>query len=86
MNGPQLPAGAVWLLEAFKVTENNPALTGDLTEECSRGRSNAWLWEQVLVAIAFAIGKEIYSHKLLTIRAVIRVIFESVPQYPPELT
>lgn len=66
-----LPAAAAWLMDAFKVTENNPALTGDLTEEYSRGRSSAWLWRQVLAAIAFAIGKEIYSHKLLTIRAVI---------------
>lgn len=71
MKTPQLPAAAVWLLEAFKVTENNPALTGDLTEEFSRGRSSVWLWKQVIAAIAFTIGKDIYSHKLLTIRAVI---------------
>jgi hypothetical protein len=71
MKTPRLPAAAIWLLGAFKVTENNPELTGDLTEECSSGRSSAWLWRQVLAAIAFAIGKEIYSHKLLTIRAVV---------------
>jgi hypothetical protein len=71
MKTPQLPAAAVWLLEAFKVTEHNPALTGDLTEECSRGRSSAWLWKQVLAAIAFAVGKEIYGHRLLTIRSLI---------------
>lgn len=66
-----LPAAAVWLLRAFNVTETNPALIGDLAEECSNGRSNAWLWRQVLSAIVFAIGKEIYDHKLLTMRAVI---------------
>jgi len=71
MKTPQLPTTAVWLLDAFKVTENNPALAGDLTEEFSRGLSSAWLWRQVLAAIVFAIGKEIYSNKLLTIRAVV---------------
>jgi hypothetical protein len=71
MKTPRLPRAAVWLLEAFKVTENNPALIGDLTEECSAGRSSAWLWKQVVAAIAFTIAKEIYSHKLLTLRAVI---------------
>src|SRR5277367_1323426 len=71
MRTPQLPAAAVWLLEAFDVTHNNPALIGDLTEECSGGRSNVWLWKQVLAAIGFAAAKEIYHHKLLTIRAVL---------------
>jgi hypothetical protein len=71
MTTRQLPAAAVWLLDAFHATDNNPALIGDLTEECSGGRSIVWLWREVLAAIAFAAGKEIYDHKLLTIRAVI---------------
>lgn len=71
MKTHQLPAAAVWLLHAFKVTDNNPALIGDLAEECSGVRSSAWLWKQVLAAIVFALGKEIYRHKLLTMRAVI---------------
>jgi hypothetical protein len=71
MKTPRLPAAAVWLLEAFNVADNNPALIGDLTEECSGGRSGVWLWRQVVPAIGFAIAKEIYSHKILTIRAVI---------------
>lgn len=71
MKTPRLPAAAVWLLDAFQVTEHNPALIGDLTEERSRGRSSSWMWRQVLAAIAFAVGKEIYGHKLLTIRAMI---------------
>lgn len=66
-----LPATAVRLLDSFRVTENNPALIGDLTEECSGGRSSVWLWRQVIAAIAFTIAKEIYSHRLLTIRAII---------------
>jgi hypothetical protein len=67
----QLPAAAVWLLEAFNVAENSPALAGDLSEEFLGGRSSTWLWRQVLAAVGFAIAKEIYNHKLLTIRAVI---------------
>jgi hypothetical protein len=68
---PQMPAAANWLLKVFKVPESNPALAGDLNEEYSRGQRAAWLWRQVLAAIAFTIAKEIYSHKLLTIRAFI---------------
>ncbi len=68
---PQMPAAAIWLLNVFKVPESNPALAGDLTEEYSGGQTAAWLWRQVLAAIAFTIAKEIFSHKLLTIRAVI---------------
>jgi len=68
---PQMPAAAIWLLKVFKVPESNPALAGDLTEEYSGGQRAAWLWRQVLAVIAFTIAKEIYSHKLLTIRAVI---------------
>ena len=71
MKTPRLPAAAFWLLDTFNVTENNPALAGDLTEEFSRGQSSIWLWRQVLAAVGFALAKEIYSHKLLTIRAVI---------------
>ena len=66
-----LPVAAVWLLHSFKVTDNNPALIGDLAEECSRGRSSAWLWRQVLAALILVIGKEVYSHKLLAMRALI---------------
>jgi hypothetical protein len=71
MTTRSLPVAAVWLLEAFNVTANSPFLAGDLAEEFSAGRSNVWLWRQVLAAIGFAIAKELSSHKLLTIRAVI---------------
>jgi hypothetical protein len=68
---PHMPAAAIWLLKVFKVPESNPALAGDLTEEYLGGRSSVWLWRQVLAAIAFAVGKEIYGHRLLTIRSLI---------------
>jgi hypothetical protein len=71
MKTRRLPTGATWLLELFKVTETNPALIGDLSEEYLSGRSNTWVWRQVLAAIAFAVGKDVSIHKLLTIRALI---------------
>ncbi len=71
MKATRLPWAAVWLLEAFNVTDDNPALIGDLTEEVSGGRSSVWLWRQVLAAIVFAVAKDISNNKLLTIRALI---------------
>jgi hypothetical protein len=68
---PHVSAAAIWLLKVFKVPEDNPALAGDLAEEYSGGQRAAWLWRQVLAAIAFTVAKEIYSHKLLTARALI---------------
>jgi hypothetical protein len=65
MNTQRVPAAAAWLLKVFKVTENNPPLIGDLTEEFLSGHSRVWLWRQVLAAIVFSIGQEIYAHKLI---------------------
>ena len=67
----QMAAAAIWLLKVFKVPESNPALAGDLTEEYSGSQRAAWLWRQVLAAIAFTIAKGIFSHKLLTIGTLI---------------
>jgi len=67
----QIAAAAIWLLKVFKVPESNPALAGDLTEEYSGSQRAAWLWRQVLAAIAFTIAKGIFSHKLLTIGTLI---------------
>jgi len=71
MKAHRLPAGAAWLLQLFKLTETHPALVGDLSEEYLSDCSSTWVWRQVLAAIAFAIGKDISIHKLLTIRAMI---------------
>jgi hypothetical protein len=46
------------------------ALTGDLLEECARGRSAIWYWRQVLIAIWIGIWGAIRDHKLLALRAV----------------
>jgi len=49
----------------------NDCLIGDLMEEYSNGRSNAWYWKQVLMAVAIAFYREISAHKLLAVRAVL---------------
>ena len=61
------PAVATWLLERFGVGQ---ALTGDLVERYSLGRSRFWFWRQALLAIVIGSVKDIREHKLLAIRAV----------------
>jgi len=52
-----------WLLR------NNPDLLGDLLEERASGRSRAWYWRQVLVAVGHSIVDEARRHPALTLRA-----------------
>lgn len=47
------PRLGVWLLEHFGPEINLEALTGDLLEGLSQGKSRAWYWRQVLTAIAW---------------------------------
>jgi hypothetical protein len=65
----QPPTAATWLLNKFGCA--NDALKGDLVEEYGRGRSRAWYWRQVLIAIAIGFSTEVIAHKLLALRAVI---------------
>jgi hypothetical protein len=57
-----------WLLERLGL---DAALTGDLLEECSRGRSRIWYWRQVSIAIWTGIWGAIFNHKVLALRAVV---------------
>ena len=59
---------AVWLFERLGF---DGALSGDLLEECTRGRSVIWYWRQVLVAIWVGIWGTIRDHKLIAFRAVV---------------
>ncbi|HEX7086530.1 MAG TPA: hypothetical protein VF198_09220 [Vicinamibacterales bacterium] len=52
MTAPRLPHLAIALLERFG--PDREALVGDLIEEFERRQSLAWLWWQVLAAIAAA--------------------------------
>ena len=49
---------------------NNPSLLGDLLEERASGRSLAWYWRQIAVAIGRSIFEEARENPVLTLRAV----------------
>lgn len=69
MRSSQPPIVATWVLTHFG--NGNEVLVGDLVEEYRRGRTAAWYWRQVIVAILVGCGNEVRTHKLLTVRAVI---------------
>jgi hypothetical protein len=48
---PHPPALAVWLLRRFYPERYRDALIGDLLERFGEGRSDAWFWRQVVVAV-----------------------------------
>jgi hypothetical protein len=58
-NGNDLPRLAMWLLKHACPGSDREALTGDVVEEFCTGRSPAWLWKQVLVAIAITVPTRI---------------------------
>jgi hypothetical protein len=69
MRSSQPPIVATWVLTHFG--NRNEVLAGDLIEEYRRGRTAAWYWRQVVVALLIGCGKEIRTHKLLTVRALV---------------
>jgi hypothetical protein len=69
MKSSEPPALARWLFERVRFSDTDEALAGDLLEEFTQGRSAAWYWRQVLVAIAVGYGKEVHIHWALAIRA-----------------
>lgn len=60
---------ATWLFEHIRFSSTDEALAGDLLEQFTQGRSAAWYWRQVLLAIAVGFGKEVRIHWILAIRA-----------------
>ena len=58
---------AAWLFDRLDL---DVALSGDLMEECERGRSAIWYWRQVLIAVWVGILGAIRNHKVLALRAV----------------
>jgi hypothetical protein len=69
MKSSEPPALARWLLAHVRFSDTDEALAGDLLEEFTQGRSAAWYWRQVLVAIVVGYGKEVRIHWVLAIRA-----------------
>ena len=69
MKSSEPPALARWLFERVRFSDTDEALAGDLLEEFTQGRSAAWYWRQVLVAIVVDYRKEVRIHWVLAIRA-----------------
>ncbi len=59
MKSSKPPALATWLVEHMIPGDNNEALAGDLLEQFREGRSVAWYWRQVIVAILVGCSKEL---------------------------
>lgn len=61
MNRSEPPAVASWLLQHVTRKTSNEALAGDLAEEFTHGRSAAWYWRQVLLAILVMVLEKLRS-------------------------
>ena len=55
-----------WIFDRLGV---DVALAGDLREERAHSRSTIWFCRQVLIAICIGIGRPIFHHKVLALRA-----------------
>jgi hypothetical protein len=51
------PKAALWLLKQVGSPYHGESLAGDLIEQFQEGRSRAWCWRQVVVAILYARGR-----------------------------
>jgi hypothetical protein len=73
MNRFDPPSIATWMLEHWTLGPSNNALAGDLLEEFRSGRAGrtrAWYWRQVIVAIAINCSREILNHRSVMLFAV----------------
>ena len=48
------PRIAMWLLKHCASANYRDSLAGDLIEQLARGRTRAWCWRQVIVALGLA--------------------------------
>jgi hypothetical protein len=62
------PRVATWILKRLTLDE---ALVGDLHEAYGAGRSRAWYWHQVGLAILFSVWREFREHTLSALGAVV---------------
>ena len=65
------PRVATWLLERLASGPKRESLIGDLAEQYRRGRSSAWYWRQVFMALLVSTTRDIGGHKLVVVRAVV---------------
>jgi len=73
------PSVATKLLEAFVSPRTSQPLVGDLIEHYERGRSRAWYWRQVLLAVAISAYREMRTRKLETIGAIMIGYLTALP-------
>ena len=71
MTTVQPPAIAARLLKRLVPAQDHDALLGDLSEEYQRGRSIAWYWLQIFVAIVVRSWKDVRGHTLVAARAIV---------------
>jgi len=71
MRSMEPPKVARWMLSHFGCSPNNATVIGDLDERYRIGHSPAWYWRQVATAIVVGFFKEIWSHKLRALIAVL---------------
>jgi hypothetical protein len=74
MTALQPPPLATWLLRQCVNGARYEPLIGDMLEEYRAGRSSFWYWRQVLVAILQSCFKDIRSHRLVALRAVVMTL------------
>jgi hypothetical protein len=77
MNLPKPPQLATWLLQHLSSGHHTEPLAGDLIEEYARGRSRAWYWRQVLIAILVSAKRGAAPRLLLTRRVLFRLAAEA---------
>lgn len=74
------PLAATWLLRYLDDNPYSDSLLGDLEEFCFEGRSQAWYWRQTVVAVASQFVRDVWTHKLLALRALV-VTWALMPAY-----
>src|ERR1700754_1097092 len=72
MTFEQPPAIASWCL--VNLSDPDEGLLGDMFEEYQRRQSRRWYWRQVAIAIVVGFGRDVWNHKLETIRAIFTML------------
>jgi len=72
MNAPRIPPKvATWLLTRLSTARRSESLIGDLHEQFTTGgRSQAWYWRQVVIALALSALQTIRTHALSFMTAI----------------